>query len=104
MAWLRSMIVPLSIVGSLGLSSAVLAEDLKLAEAEDSELISQAEAEIEINRTDENGNIIFPTEEEIANCEHFARSEALRLRYSNIDVFNIAYGCTSSFIAEIIVS
>ena len=32
------------------------------------------------HRTDENGNIIFPTEEEIANCEHFARSEALRLR------------------------
>ena len=55
MAWLRSMIVPLSIVGSLGLSSAVLAEDLKLAEAEDSELISQAEAEIEIDRSDENG-------------------------------------------------
>ena len=48
MAWLRSMIVPLSIVGSLGLSPAVLAEDLKPFDGQESELISQTEADLEI--------------------------------------------------------
>ena len=32
------------------------------------------------HRTDENGNVILCTEEEIANHEHHAKSEALRLR------------------------
>ena len=53
MSWLRSMIIPLSIVGSLGLSPVVLAEDLKPSNGEESELISQTEADLEIEKTEE---------------------------------------------------
>ena len=53
MSWLRSMIIPLSIVGSLGLSPVVLAEDLKPSNGEESELISQTEADLEIEKTED---------------------------------------------------
>lgn len=53
MSWLRSTIIPLSIVGSLGLSPAVLAEDLKPSEGQESDLISQTEADLEIEKAEE---------------------------------------------------